>query len=65
MYVCLCNGITDRDIRQAAAAGAQTLNDLQRDLGVATCCGRCATCAHALLCESGPGDASRSSLAPA
>ena len=49
MYVCICNGITDRDIRQAAAAGASTLNDLTRELGVAAGCGRCASCAHARL----------------
>jgi bacterioferritin-associated ferredoxin len=66
MYVCICNGITDRDIRQAAAAGANTLNDLRRELGVAAGCGRCASCAHAVLCEScGAGDASRPSLQPA
>jgi bacterioferritin-associated ferredoxin len=67
MYICLCNGITDRDIRQAAAAGASTLNDLQRELGVAAGCGRCASCAHAVLCEScaGSDDAPLPSLQPA
>jgi bacterioferritin-associated ferredoxin len=52
MYVCICNGITERDIRQAAADGAQTLNDLRRELGVGAGCGRCASCAHAVLCET-------------
>lgn len=66
MYVCICNGITDRDIRRAAADGARTLNDLQRDLGVAAGCGRCASCAHAVLCETcSEGDTHRPSLQPA
>jgi bacterioferritin-associated ferredoxin len=52
MYVCICNGITDRDIRRAAAEGAQTLGDLQRELGVGAGCGCCASCAHAVLCET-------------
>jgi len=25
MYVCICNGVTDRDIRQAAEAGCRSL----------------------------------------
>jgi bacterioferritin-associated ferredoxin len=66
MYICICNGITDRDIREAAAAGASTLNDLRRELGVAAGCGCCASCAHAVLCESGArGDASSPILQPA
>ncbi|HEY6864124.1 MAG TPA: (2Fe-2S)-binding protein [Burkholderiales bacterium] len=66
MYICICNGITDRDIRQAAAAGASTLNDLRRELGVGAGCGCCASCAHAVLCESCPaGDVPSPSLQPA
>ena len=42
MYVCLCHGVTDRDIRQAVFDGAVTM----RDLGVATECGRCACSAN-------------------
>ena len=32
MYVCLCNGITDREIRGAVAQGARSLADLQASL---------------------------------
>jgi bacterioferritin-associated ferredoxin len=46
MYVCLCNAVTDREIRGAVKLGARSLGDLQDTLGVATCCGRC-TDAHA------------------
>lgn len=49
MYVCLCNAVTDREIRAAAQLGARTLEDLQGSLGVATCCRRCADCARGVL----------------
>ena len=41
MYICICNGITEREIRGAAELGCETLADLTRDLGVASCCGKC------------------------
>lgn len=52
MYVCVCKAVTEREVRSAAEAGARTLHDLRRDLGVASECGRCARCAHQLLCEA-------------
>ncbi len=51
MYVCVCRAVTDRQIREAAAAGARTLEDLRRDLGVASECGNCATFARQYLKE--------------
>jgi len=41
VYVCNCNGITEREIREAISLGSRTFGDLRRDLGVATCCGKC------------------------
>lgn len=41
MYVCICNAITDREIRSAAEDGARNLWDLQSKLGVAAGCGSC------------------------
>ncbi len=49
MYVCVCNAVTDRDIREAAEQGADTLEALSERLKVATCCGRCADCARRVL----------------
>ena len=49
MYVCLCHGVTDKAIRQAAAAGAASLAELAQTLRVATCCGKCADMAQTLL----------------
>ena len=41
MYICICNAVTDKQIKAAVANGATTLADLQFDLDVATNCGRC------------------------
>ena len=52
MIVCVCRGVSDRQIRQAVAEGAHSLECLQMELGVATQCGRCADCASRVLCEA-------------
>lgn len=52
MYVCVCNGVTDKQIIRAAENGAMTLQDLSDELKVATCCGRCANCAKKVLHEA-------------
>lgn len=52
MYVCVCKAITDHQIRQAARNGVLTLDDLRRDLGVASECGNCAAYARQCLEEA-------------
>lgn len=47
MYVCICNGITERQIQRAIAEGMDTLPALQEHLGVASQCGGCSE--HALM----------------
>ncbi|XXQ67662.1 (2Fe-2S)-binding protein [Neisseriaceae bacterium B1] len=49
MYVCICNAITDRQIQETIAAGAQSLTDLKDQLGIATCCGCCSDLASSFL----------------
>ncbi|MDR0716294.1 MAG: (2Fe-2S)-binding protein [Azoarcus sp.] len=51
MYVCICQGVTERQIHEAARDGADCLRDLRRQLGVTDGCGRCAVCARACLTE--------------
>ena len=51
MYVCICNAITDKQIRQAAEAGVEDLWGLQRELGVAAGCGSCKEMASGILRE--------------
>lgn len=65
MYICVCNGINERDIRSAVDAGARTLGDLQRELGVASGCGQCAGEAQCLLRESRRDCAFGAQLQPA
>jgi bacterioferritin-associated ferredoxin len=52
MYVCVCNAVTDGEIRGAVKLGVRTLDDLSSMLGVATCCGRCTECARGVLAEA-------------
>jgi len=49
MYICVCNAVTERQVRASVDAGATTLSDLQFELGVATCCGCCAATAQEYL----------------
>ena len=41
MYVCLCNGVTERAVREAVKSGARDLTDLRAMTGCATTCGSC------------------------
>jgi bacterioferritin-associated ferredoxin len=51
MYVCICHGITDRQIRHAVEQGIASLGELQMQLPVGGCCGRCVDTAEALIHE--------------
>lgn len=52
MYVCVCNAVTDHEIRVAVKLGVRTLEDLSATLGVATCCRRCTDCARQVLADA-------------
>ncbi len=52
MYVCLCHGITDKDVEQAVAQGVTRMSDLKRQLKVSTQCGSCAMQVAATLRKS-------------
>ena len=41
MYVCLCLGVTDKDIRETIAAGASSVEEVGRCTGAGTRCGCC------------------------
>jgi len=49
VYVCLCNGVTDRDIRQAAEAGCRSVPELTMRTGAGANCGSCLEMAAQLL----------------
>ena len=42
MFVCLCHGVTDKQIKQAVHQGASTVKHIAKELNVATQCGKCA-----------------------
>lgn len=52
MYVCICNRVTDSQVHEAIGRGARRLEDLSRELGVATGCGQCACFAAEMLAEA-------------
>ncbi len=52
MYVCICQAVTDKQIRRAAARGVDNLYELREHLGVASNCGSCADQAQSILNES-------------
>jgi bacterioferritin-associated ferredoxin len=50
MIICVCHRVSDRTIRQCARQG-MAFDDLQLELGVATQCGKCESCARAVWQE--------------
>jgi bacterioferritin-associated ferredoxin len=52
MYVCLCKGITDSQIRAAIQDGASSLKDVRNTLGVASQCGKCGILTREILRET-------------
>ena len=52
MYVCICQSVTDKQIRRAAARGVDNLYELRESLGVASGCGSCASTAQEILDET-------------
>ncbi|WP_267225441.1 (2Fe-2S)-binding protein [Dyella silvae] len=49
MYICMCNAVTDSDIRRAVAEGVHQFADLQARTGCSDCCGCCEEEARATL----------------
>ena len=49
MYVCICNGVTDADIRNAAAAGCTSMSELTMRTGCGATCGSCIGMASEML----------------
>jgi bacterioferritin-associated ferredoxin len=62
VYVCICNGITDHQIREAAAAGCSTVAELTMRTGAGANCGSCLDMAMDVLQAAQP--ASREPLFP-
>lgn len=41
MYICICKGITDSQIRDAVNNGASSLRKVRKQLGASSQCGKC------------------------
>jgi bacterioferritin-associated ferredoxin len=63
MYICVCHGITDRQIRRAVDQGASSLGEVQMQLPVGSCCGRCEPAARELIREHATQDVQRTEAA--
>ncbi|MFL5458673.1 MAG: bacterioferritin-associated ferredoxin [Myxococcales bacterium] len=62
MLVCVCRGVSDRELRDVLARGASTLRDVGRACGAGTDCGSCRDLLRNMLgscaaqgCEAPPG----------
>lgn len=60
MYVCICKGITDTQIRAAVQDGASSLREVRNTLGVASQCGKCSMLTRDIVRESLQDDAGSS-----
>jgi len=62
VYVCICNGVTERQIREAATAGCTTVAELTMRTGAGANCGSCLDMATDVLHAAQP--ATREPLFP-
>jgi bacterioferritin-associated ferredoxin len=49
MYVCLCNGYRDTEIREVAESGVRCAREVYLTLGNGPCCGTCLDCAQDIV----------------
>ena len=52
MYICLCNNVTDSDIRRAVDEGVSNMKQLKMKTGCASSCGKCIDSAKTILAEA-------------
>jgi len=52
MYVCLCHGVTDREIRRAAEDGCRSVEELTMRTGCGSTCGNCKPLAAEILADA-------------
>ncbi len=53
MIVCVCKSVSDRTIRSSIAEGVDSFDELQFELGVASCCGKCEESVRDVVLQSG------------
>lgn len=56
MYVCLCNGLNDRQVRGVISSGAQTPGRVYASLGCKMQCGKCLPMVRDMVAEGADAD---------
>ncbi|MEO7252212.1 MAG: (2Fe-2S)-binding protein [Arenimonas sp.] len=51
MYVCLCHGVTEREVRRAAEEGCSDVHELTMRTGCGSVCGSCLPLASEILAQ--------------
>ena len=51
MYVCVCNAVTDRQIRSQSECSRGTVAEIYRALGIKVKCGKCVRTAKCIIDE--------------
>ncbi|MEI5637627.1 MULTISPECIES: (2Fe-2S)-binding protein [unclassified Pseudoalteromonas] len=49
MYVCICHGVTDKQIEAKVDEGARSMREISQSLSVGKQCGKCCNCAKKIL----------------
>ncbi len=52
MYVCNCNGITEKEVDEAVRSGAERWDDVHTYFDCAPCCGKCECDIAEAICKS-------------
>lgn len=53
MIVCVCKSVSDRTIRSSIAEGVDSFDELQFELGVGSCCGKCVESVRDVMMQCG------------
>nr|WP_068273016.1 (2Fe-2S)-binding protein [Aldersonia kunmingensis] len=59
MYVCLCHGVTSREVAEAVADGACTSNQVAAMCGAGSDCGRCRRTVQSIIAAANDTNDSR------
>ena len=54
MYVCICNSLTDRQVRSAVTNGARNIREVYRHFGCSCVCGKCMPMIRTLISAHEP-----------
>ncbi len=51
MYICICNQVTETQLRDEIERGSETVRQLRENLGVTNQCGKCGSCVKKCIKE--------------